>query len=70
MGDKYIYIAAMGDTWDSISYKMYGNEFMCDDICKANSRELEGVIMFEGGEEVIIPDVVSSQLNVIKAPWE
>lgn len=64
------YIAAMGDTWDSIAYKAYGDEFMCDDICKANMRTLEGVIMFEGGEEVIIPDVVSSQVNVIKAPWE
>lgn len=65
-----IYIAAMGDTWDSIAYKAYGDEFMCDDLCKANARTLEGVILFEGGEEVTIPDVVSSQIHAIKAPWE
>ena len=63
------YIAVHGDTWDSIAYKTVGDEFMCDQICAANSREHEGVVMFEGGETVIIPDVVAVQSMIIKAPW-
>lgn len=64
------YIAVRGDTWDSIAFKVYGDEFFCDMLCAANSRTLEGVIMFEGGEAVEVPEVASSQLNAIKAPWE
>ena len=64
------YIASNGDTWDSIAYKVYGDEFMCDQLCAANARTLEGVVMFEGGEQVAIPEEVTTQINVIKAPWE
>jgi phage tail protein X len=64
------YIATKGDTWDSIAYKVYGDEFFCDTVCAANSRKHEGVIVFEGGEQIDLPEVVSTQLNVIKAPWE
>jgi phage tail protein X len=64
------YIASNGDTWDSIAYKVYGDEFMCDELCAANSRNLEGVVMFEGGEHVAVPEVITTQIDVIKAPWE
>lgn len=63
------YIASRGDTWDSIAFKVYGDEFLCDDLCAANSRTLEGVIMFEGGEHVTIPDRLTVKTSVIKAPW-
>ena len=64
------YIAVKGDTWDSIAFKVYGDEFFSDRLCEANSRKYEGVIVFEGGEQIDLPEVVSTQLNVIKAPWE
>lgn len=64
------YIATNGDTWDSIAFKVYGDEFMCDQLCAANSRKHEGVLMFDGGEQIDVPEVVTAQLNVIKAPWE
>lgn len=64
------YIATNGDTWDSIAFKVYGDEFMCDQICAANRRRHEGVLMFEGGEQIDLPETVTAQLNVIKAPWE
>lgn len=64
------YIASNGDTWDSIAYKVYGDEFMCDQLCAANSRHHEGVVMFEGGEQIDVPEVVETQMSVIKAPWE
>ena len=64
-----IYTAVHGDTWDSIAYKTVGDEFLCDQICAANSREHEGVVMFVGGEKVIIPDIAATQSTIIKAPW-
>jgi phage tail protein X len=64
------YIAANGDTWDSIAFKVYGDEFLCDQLCAANAHDHDGVVMFEGGERIIIPESVASQVNVIKAPWE
>lgn len=63
------YIAVHGDTWDSIAYKTVGDEFLCDVICAANSREHEGVVVFDGGETVVIPDTVSVQSSIIKSPW-
>ena len=63
------YTAVHGDTWDSIAYKTVGDEFLCDQICAANAREHEGVVMFDGSEKVTIPDIVVAQSTVIKAPW-
>ena len=63
------YIATNGDTWDSIAYKVYGDEFLCDQLCAANARTLEGVIMFEGGEHVTIPEEIAVETTIVKAPW-
>ena len=64
------YIAANGDTWDSIAFKVYGDEFLCDRLSAANARKYEGVLVFEGGEEIDVPEEVIEQRDVIKAPWE
>ncbi|MBQ9241647.1 MAG: tail protein X [Proteobacteria bacterium] len=63
------YTAVHGDTWDSIAYKTYGDEFLCDEICKANARQYEGVVMFDGGEIVEVPESLSPKTEIIKAPW-
>ncbi len=63
-------IASDGDTWDSIAYKYTGDEFQCDEIRQANSRDYSDVIMFEGGESIVIPDEAVVQTSIIKAPWE
>ncbi len=63
------YTAINGDTWDSIAFKCYGDEFLCDALCAANSRKHEGVIVFGGGERVAIPEKLSIKTSVIKAPW-
>lgn len=65
----YIYTAVNGDTWDSIAYKATGDEFMCDQLEAANSRDLSETIMFIGGENVTIPDDLREKSTVIKAPW-
>lgn len=59
-----IYIAESGDTWDSISFKIYEDEFKVELLMNAN-RDLMHVFVFGGGERVKIPQLpedVSSSL--------
>ena len=72
------YICVNGDTWDSVSFKVYGTEFMYDIIMNDN-RQYSDVIVFTGGETLSIADSVSegnigisatSGVSIIKAPWE
>ena len=63
------YTAANGDTWDSIAFKFYGDEFLFLKLHAANERKYPDVVMFEGGEVVDIPDNLTVQTKVYKAPW-
>lgn len=59
-----IYIAESGDTWDSISFKFYEDEFRIELLMNAN-KDLIHIFVFGGGERVKIPDLpedVSSSL--------
>lgn len=59
-----IYIAESGDTWDSISFKIYEDEFKVELLMNAN-KDLMHIFVFGGGERVKIPDLpedVSSSL--------
>ena len=63
-----IYTTAMGDTWDSIAYKVYGNEYLIDELMAANPG-CRGTLRFGAGVEIICPDItiaVSSSLP----PWK
>lgn len=51
-----IYITKQGDTFDSIAYKILGNEYLFIDILQANYK-YRNVIVFEAGVEIVIPDV-------------
>lgn len=59
-----IYIAESGDTWDSISFKFYEDEFRIELLMNAN-KDLMHIFVFGGGERVKIPELpedVSSSL--------
>jgi hypothetical protein fulcA4_13322 len=59
-----IYIAESGDTWDSISFKIYEDEFKVGLLMNAN-KDLMYIFVFGGGERVKIPELpedVSSSL--------
>ena len=59
-----IYIAESGDTWDSISFKFYEDEFKVEFLINVN-RDLMHIFVFSGGERVKIPELpedVSSSL--------
>lgn len=63
------YTAVNGDTWDSIAFKTYDDEFMCDEIRAANSRNYSDVLIFDGGEIIEVPEFLSPKQEIIKAPW-
>lgn len=63
-------IAADGDTYDSIAYRTVGDEFKCDEIRKANAYSYSDVVIFEGGEHIVIPDNTVVETTIIRAPWE
>ena len=75
------YTASFGDTWDTVAYKVCGDEFECDALRRAN-RPYSYVLVFDGGESLIIPSdigdsltteassvVSSASVRVIAAEW-
>lgn len=75
------YTASLGDTWDTVAFKVCGDEFACDALRKAN-RPYSYVLVFKGGESLIIPSdianattteassvISSSSVRVIAAEW-
>lgn len=75
------YTASFGDTWDTVAYKVCGDEFECDALRRAN-RPYSDVLVFDGGELLIIPSdigemkttqassvVSSAAVRVIAAEW-
>ena len=75
------YTASLGDTWDTVAYKVCGDEFECDAMRRAN-RPYSDVLVFDGGELLIIPSdigemktteassvVSSASVRVIAAEW-
>ena len=75
------YTASLGDTWDTVAYKVSGDEFSCDALRRAN-RPYSYALVFNGGESLIIPSdianastteassvISSSSIRVIAAEW-
>ena len=56
------YTASFGDTWDTIAYKVCGDEFECDALRRAN-RPYSDVLVFDGGESIIIPLDIGDSLT-------
>ena len=76
------YVCSNGDMWDSIAYRLYGDEFMAPEIMKAN-RAYARTITFEGGEVLSVPIRVenplvvvttpfsiSAKISIVKSPWD
>lgn len=61
------YTAVQGDTWDSISYRMYGSEYYISNLILINPTYINTVV-FEGGEVLYIPEL-STQDTTVLPPW-
>lgn len=55
-----IYKTIQGDTWDSIAYKIYGDEKYTDFLMQ-NNFELLDIFVFKAGTIVNTPELPTSQ---------
>lgn len=62
------YIAKDGDTWDAIAYRAYKDEFLFPAILEAN-RQYSDVVLFDGGEQIEVPDRVTATTLVVATPF-
>ena len=61
------YTTNQGDTWDLISYKLYGSNFNTWQLIEANQQHKE-IVVFSAGIELQVP-VVEQAVNTSVAPW-
>jgi phage tail protein X len=57
-----------GETWDSIAFREYGNSFKASELLAANLKKTN-VVVFEGGEVIAIPEIVSASDTAGLPPW-
>lgn len=62
------YIANEGDTYDSISLSAYNDEKMAWNILQANPYLMD-IVIFEGGERLIIPVLENAETPDSLPPW-
>lgn len=62
------YTAAAGESFDSIAFKFYSNEFMANKLMKNNPRYVD-MLVFEGGEILSIPIYDDVESKETLAPW-
>ncbi|KEO84754.1 tail protein X [Tumebacillus flagellatus] len=62
------YTSIQGDTWDSISYKLYGTEKHMTVLMEANPSIMSTVI-FGAGVAITAPDV-GQQTTTNLPPWK
>lgn len=55
-----IYTTVSGDTWDAVSYKMYGDESHIQELMQANISILD-ITVFSAGTEIIIPEITLNE---------
>lgn len=55
------YTTIQGDTWDSIAFKIYGDEYKVQLLMEAN-REYMDIFVFSGGLELKCPELTPAQI--------
>lgn len=63
-----IYITELGDTWDLIAFKVYGNEVCMKELVEANI-ELAKTVYFKSGVEITCPNIVLPN-DESAPPWK
>ena len=62
------HIATVGEMWDQIALKYYGDEMKASFLL-ANNQEMTDILIFEGGEKVRIPIIQENELITSLPPW-
>lgn len=63
-----IYVTVQGDTWDTISYKVYGSSNHMDTLIRHNPEHV-AVAVFGAGIELVCPDV-EAPIEETLPPWK
>lgn len=63
-----IYPTVLGDTWDLISYRVYGSHAYVNELMAANPDHMATVI-FGAGERLVCPDIALSRVTPAPA-WK
>ena len=61
------YKTKQGETWDEVSYNVYGTDSLMHILLKANLDKSD-ILLFTGNETLIIPDIPEEELE-IKPSW-
>lgn len=62
------YTTIQGDTWDMISYKVYGDCKYMDKIIEANSKYTD-IFSFSANIIINIPEIIAEYTTVVP-PWK
>ena len=62
------HVANKGETPDILALKYYNDEFMSSYILEANTQ-YNDVVIYEGGEELVIPIFDTIEDDSTLAPW-
>ncbi|GIO39077.1 membrane protein [Paenibacillus antibioticophila] len=62
------YITIQGDTFDSISFRLFGTERFAVELMKANPEQLNTVV-FGAGVVLTVPEIPAEQSDELP-PWK
>lgn len=62
------YKTIQGDTWDTVSYRVYGSEFYTNELLESN-RDKQTFAVFSAGVVLNIPDI-DIAIDTELPPWE
>lgn len=60
MAKVKVYRTVLGDTWDLISYKVYGSEGYFHDLIRSNLRLID-IAIFDANIPIIIPEITDEE---------
>ena len=63
------YTTAQGDTWDTISKQLWGNERLMHELMNANPDH-QDVVFFSAGVPLQIPEIDRAATIIELPPWK
>lgn len=62
------YTTTQGDAWDSIAYKLWGEERLAHKLMQANPQHMD-VLIFPAGVTLLVPHAEKKQKTFFLPPW-
>lgn len=63
-----IYTTTQGDAWDTIAYKLWGEERLAHMLMQVNPKHMD-VLLFPAGVELCVPKIEKEQKKMTLPPW-